>query len=54
MAKKIPDAITLIHINQYNTKTKFREKKLDMLIKIPDKSCLLLYITIINIVSTIL
>ena len=34
MAKKIPDAITLIHINQYNTKTKFREKKLDMLILI--------------------
>ena len=26
---------TLIHINQYNTDTKFREKKLKILIKIP-------------------
>ena len=30
--KKVPDATTLIHINQYNT-DKHVEKKLDMLIR---------------------
>ena len=33
LQKKIPDAITLIHINQYNTDKQNSEKKLEMLIK---------------------
>ena len=33
LKKKIPDATTLIHINQYNTDKQNLEKKLEMLIK---------------------
>ena len=36
--KKIPDAITLININQYNTGQQSLEKKLEMLIKRLQKS----------------
>ena len=33
LEKKIPDAIALIHINQYNTNKQNLEKKMEMLIK---------------------
>ena len=46
--KKIPDAITLIHINQYNTGKQNLEKKIgDVDTKIPD-TCGLVTITVLN------
>ena len=38
LEKKIPHATKLIHINQYNTDKQNLDKKMEMLIKIPDTS----------------